>query len=231
MIRFAPIFLLLVAATAVFAVRHREAMLPLPQDRADRDEPTDVAAQLRKLTGSAAPQDKQWAQQFGDFVNTHPGRQWIVGRCDRPGLTEEEAARSARLDAADQLYPLVLRRVSAGRLDRQWIRNRLRHDVIDGRLDADRCAEQFSRPYGTVWAESVLLDVSPGRIDPLGEHYSQELHTHRAQIGRHAFFAGALVLVTGFGYLLLNHITRGYFSTRLRIAATVIAATCVLVLL
>jgi hypothetical protein len=231
MIRLVPIFLLLVAATAVFAVRHREAMLPLPDARTDRDEPTDVAVQLRKLTGSAAPQDKVWAQQFGEFVNTHPGRQWIVGRCDRPGLTEAEAARSARLDAVDQLYPLVFRQLPAGRLDRQWIRNRLRQDVLDGRLDADRCAEQFKRPYGTVWAESVLLDVSPDRIDPLTEQYAHQLHTHRAQMGRHAFFAGALVVVTALGYLLLNHLTRGYFSTRLRIAATAIAATCVLVLL
>lgn len=229
--RLFPIFLLLVVATAIFVARHREAVLPVPEPRAGSDEPTDVAAQLRKLTGATVPQDKLWAQQFGQFVNAHPGRQWIVGRCDRPGLSELEAAQSARTDAADQLYPLVLRRMPAGRLDRQWIRDRVRQEVIDGRLDADRCAEQFNRPYGTVWAESVLLDVSPDRIDPLAQRYSHELHTRRAQIGRHAFFAAVLVLITGLGYVLLNHITRGYFSTRLRIAATAIAAVCVLILL
>src|SRR5690349_3190555 len=121
MCRLIPIFILLTGATAIFVARHRDAMLPAPGIRTGREEPTDVAAQLRKLTGSAAPQDKLWVAQFGEFVNLNPGRQWIVGRCDRPGLTEEEAARSARMDAADQLYPLVLRHTPAGRMDRRWI--------------------------------------------------------------------------------------------------------------
>lgn len=229
MLRLAPVLLLLLGATAVFAVRHRDAMLPVPNASGERDEPIDVAAQLRKLTGSTAP-DKPWAQHFGQFANAHPGRQWIVGRCDRPLLSEEEAARSARSDAAEQLYPIALRLTGAGRMDRRWVRDRLRQDVLEGRLDSDRCAEQFTRPYGRVWAESVLLDVSPDRLDPLVARYSVELRDRHARELQRVALAGGLVIATLLGYVLLNHLTRGYFATRLRIAATVVAAAGIIIL-
>jgi hypothetical protein len=230
MLKLVPIFLLLFVAMAVWTVRHRDAVIPWHDRTALRDEPTDVAAQLRKLAGTSEPHDKQWAQRFDEFVNAHPGRQWVVGRCDRPGLSEQEAAESAYSDAAEQLYPIVLRQTNATRVDRGWLRTRLGHDITDGRLDADRCAEQFTRPYGKVWAESVLLDVSPDRLDPMVASYSSELRHRHAGQTRNAILASGLVISTLLGYVLLNHLTRGYFATRLRIAATVIAAAGILLL-
>ena len=243
MCRTATIFLFtlaLAAAAVSMAVRHRtlartfEPASAASGADAAADSP-DVATALRSLSntgGRAGVADqKPWAVRFAQYVNDHPGRQWVVGRAPRPCLSEQEAAEAAHADAAEKVYPVLLRQLDGRRRDAQWLRDAMQRDVAEGRLDADRFAEQFDRPYGKVWAESVLLDVSPERLDPLLAQYRIRLRAHHLQVRRHVTIAAALTTVTLLAYLLINSLTKGYFTTRLRVATTAIIAVAAVILL
>src|SRR4051812_25628365 len=98
------IFLVVFICGAVILVIHRKRQMVMHDRQLFSanvdDSPTDVAATLRMLSDSQVnDESKGWATRFVDFVNDHPGRQWIVGTCEKPCLSEAEAASSARADA------------------------------------------------------------------------------------------------------------------------------------
>jgi hypothetical protein len=209
----------------------------LHQRLANRDEllgpaaePTpDAAAALRSLSGATRP-TKPWIDDIAGFSSSHPGR-WIVGRCARPCLSQAEAEESARSDAARAVYAIALERIGPGRGDRKWLAGRVLADVRAGELAADDLVERFDRPYGTVWTETVLLDASPAKLDPLVDRYRGELPARRAWMTAIQFGAAALILSVWSAYLLLNMITKGYFTLRLRLLAATMTAVALVVLL
>ena len=221
------IFLVVFAVgVVVVAIHHRrQRMMRGAQVVAGAldDSPMDVAGTLRMLSDSQVDDEsKGWATRFVDFVNEHPGRQWVVGTCDRPCLSEAEAASSAREDAARKVYSVVARRVNARGSDAGVLRGLVWNDVQNSRLEADRFAEQFSRPYGKVWTESVLLDVSSDRIQRLVNEYRQQIDVRHLQERRRAGVGGFVIAATALLYLVLNSLTRGYFTFRLRLVAMII---------
>ena len=231
--RIATIFLIVMAVVLVLGIRHRRALIRAQHpSTAWHDDSSDVASTLRELSGSAnsADPDKGWATRFAQFVNDHPGRQWVVGRCMRPALSEAEAAQQARDDAAAKLYPIIERHVRSGRLDAQWLAERVTQDVREGRFEADRFTEQFKRPYGQVWTESVLLDVTPDNLDSVLSQYRQELSGRHVQTRRHLATAAIVILLSGLLYILLNVATKGYFTMRLRLATIAIVAATIILL-
>jgi hypothetical protein len=228
------LLLTLISAAVVIAINHKRHRSSQPAQlisaTAD-DSPTDVAATLRMLSDSQVnDESKGWSTRFADFVNAHPGRQWIVGSCDRPCLSESEAAASARADAARKLYPVIARRLAARASDAPLLRQLIWTDVQNNKLESDRFAEQFTRPYGKVWTESVLLDVSPDRIQPLADHYRNHLDAEHLQARRRAGLGGFAIAATAALYLLLNSLTRGYFTFRLRLTAMLIAAAILILI-
>ena len=225
------IFALVLAVVAAALVRYRLATRAAGgMDSVAGGAGLDVAGVLRNVSASdsAQPQPKPWAEHFAAFITSHSDRQWIVGRCDRPGLSEAEAAESARSDAANQLIPRVRQRLSIWRGDRAWLGGRVLQDVRDGRLDFDRDAQRFDRPYAQVWAESVLLDVSPDRLDPLINRYAEELQLRHIGLERHLALGAILVLITWIAYFVFNSVSQGYFTTRLRLIAAALTAGIVL---
>ena len=82
-----------------------------------------------------------------------------------------------------------------------------------------------------MWTESVLLDVSPARLDSLVGHYRGELNMRHIQLRKHLAAVGVIAVFTALAYLLINSLTRGYFTLRLRLAAmAILAATIVLLI-
>ena len=128
--------------------------------------------------------------------------------------------------------PIVAQHLRASQLDREWIEDRVILDVHDGRLEADRFTEEFNRPYGQVWTESVLLDVSPDSLDSfVTADYRAELSRQHASRPAGILPPGrSSILLTGLLYILLNIATKGYFTLRLRLAAAAIV-TAVIILL
>lgn len=234
--RTVSIFLIVAICVSVFAIRQfrmRMAEQSATLAAADAAEDSaDVAATLRSLSSEQSDEaPKAWATRFAAFVNDHPGRQWVVGRCERPALSESEAAESARADASRKLFPLVARSMGDRVANNDpRLHNLVNQHVRSARLEADRFAEQFDRPYGKVWTESVLLDVSADKLAPIFEQYRQQAHFTQLQSRRHTAAAGAVIIVTLLACLSLNVITKGYFAMRLQIAAAVIVAVALMLL-
>ena len=182
----------------------------------------DVGAAMRRITGTDAVGVKPWVGDDVAFRNAHADRQWIVGRSDRPATSESDAMGSARADAARQLAAIVRSRVHGWIGDPRWLQARVEADVEGGRLDADTFVERFDRPYGTVYSGAVLLDASADRIEPVVRAARAELAARHRRAGMHAALAGTLLIFTWIGYALLNSVTRGYLTTRLRAIAAAV---------
>ena len=230
MIRLFPIIMIAVIAcvlTHKVEQRNNPATAPTVFS-ANANVSDDPAVALRELTGTTRP-SKLWADDFAGFVSSRPG-QWVVGHSPTPCLDEPTAAQAARTDAANAVWQAVTARLGqTGGPD--WLRNRVTADVVAGRLDADHLAEQFQRPYGTIWTEAVLLDVSPDRLDSLLKSYKgEDAQRHRHESGiREA--VGISIFGAWLGYLFLNAVTKGYFTFRLRLAAMLVTAVGVALLI
>lgn len=179
----------------------------------------DFGSAMRQIAGANPATVKPWARDEPAFRNGHGDRFWIIGRSDRPAMSDSEAIESAHAHAARALYPVIRSRMQAWPGDRRWLEARIDSQVCAGRFDADTCIERFDRPYGSVYAASVLLDASADRMEaPLREMQLELMARHR-QAGIHIAIAGTMLILTWLGYALLNSITRGYVTARLRWAA------------
>jgi hypothetical protein len=224
------LILVLAVASGVLVRTFAQLLGPSPViSTANSTADPDPALALRSL-GGATCTNKPWANDFAAFVTSHPGR-WIVGRTAHPCLSEPEASRKAHSDAANVVYPLIAERFNPDPVDADWLRKRVAADVLAGRLDADCLAERFTRPYGTVWTESVLLDVSPQRLDSLLHSYQADQSQWRAHSTRIRQSIAISVVGAWLAYLLLNTITKGYFTMRLRLAAALVTAAGVALLI
>lgn len=212
---------------ALVAIHHLRRARPIAVPVEDTP---DAAAALRSLSGKDAPVPKPWAADFAEFINDHPRSVWIIGRCARPCLSQAEAMDEARRDAARQIVPIVAAEVNPLPWDRTRLNERVLDDLRSGGLESDRDVERFDRPYGSVWTTSILVDASPRRIEPLAVSARADLRAlHRRSAGRFAAF-GIIAVASLLGYLILNWITRGYFTLRLRLGALAIVAAALLLL-
>jgi len=193
------------------------------------DSTSNAAVALRSLSGGGHP-DKSWIDDFSGFTTAHPG-QWIVGRCAKPCLSQSEAQQTARSDAARAVYSLALGNLGQTFLDQTWLARRVLTDVQEGKLASDELPERFDRPYGTIWTDTVLLDASAEKLNPLVDRYRGELRARSAQMKTLQIGAALLALFTWLVYFLANTITRRYFTLRLQLIAGTITAMALLVLL
>lgn len=169
---------------------------------------------------------KPWAEKFADFVNAHPGRTWLVGRSG-PCASEADALREAQGNIYRELRQLIQQRLPgpAARDAGRWLPSFNADELV-----VDQFAQRFSRPYGDVWAVSVLADVPAEKLDAITQQFSGEIraaHAHRAR----SIAAGAVLFVAlSLLYVTANAVTRGYYTTRLRVVTVLLAAAGVLML-
>lgn len=199
---------------------HRAAQRPV-EYRATSDS-RDVGAALRQIAGSSPQSSKPWVLDEVQFRNAHADRPWIIGRSERPALSDSEAVELAHADAAGQLVPLIRLRVNPWPGDGRWLAGQIDAAIRAGRLDTDRCVERFDRPYAPVYAGSVLIDASAGKVEPIVREIRAGLAVRHQSLGIRLALAGMVLIVTWLAYALSNSVTRGYVTTRLRsIAAAV----------
>jgi hypothetical protein len=221
---FFTVLILVIAGAAHHRFAGGSANLPTPSSATP-----DAAAAMRSITGTTRP-SKPWVVDFASYTAEHPG-QWIVGRCAGPCLSQAEAQLLARTDAARSICNLALIRRGFTRDDQHWIVQRLDEDLQAGEFVSDDLPEHFTRPYGTIWTDSVLLNVSPEKLDRVLNQYRGELQARSIRSKRIEVIAGGVAVTTWLAYLLCNAITRGYFSLRLQMIAGTITAIALLVLL
>jgi hypothetical protein len=173
--------------------------------------------------------DKPWVADLARFGAQNRGR-WVVARSDpdRPATSPLDAMKSARSAAAREVLPLVLSRLPrAGRYNEGAVLRSIENRLLGDRLVADRFPQKFERPYGNLYRETVLLDASDARLDPVVSEITASLDSQREARVNGFAAAGAILLVTYALYRLANAFTRGYFTWSLRTAAAVVAAGAV----
>ena len=178
----------------------------------------DAAATLREMTHAPTP-EKSWvtAGDQSDFET-----RLIVGHTRKPAVSEQEALREARKDVENRVAAAVYDAVRPNRFDSHVLRVRVASDVAAGRFEVDRVAAKFDRPYGQVWTEAVLVDLSPDKLNPAVAQYRRDLQQNRNQVRGHWVGLAAITVMVLFGYTLSNAITRGYFTGRLRMMSLLI---------
>jgi hypothetical protein len=182
----------------------------------------DVGAAMRKITGASPESVKPWVLDEHAFRVAHGGSRWIVGRCERPAVSDSEAIDFAHNDAARQLYPIVRTRLNGWPSDRRWLAAQIEAQARAGRLDRDVCLERFDRPYGTIYCASVLVDTSASAMEPVVRDVRAGLGARHRRAGLRVALAGIVLIVTWVFYAVSNSMTRGYVTTRLRLIAAAV---------
>lgn len=193
-----------------------ERLSPTTVDALHVDQPAGrILCHVRTATWHASESvehiDKQWVDDLDAFVSAHPGRRLIVGYSGELVSSEAEAWRLAVENAGSACQLVINGRV---------VQPDESHVI-------DRFAQKLSRPYGDVWREAVLMDVSADRMfDQVQTAQRAAVH---ARSTRTAGFAGVVLL---FGTalsicLILNWLTQGYYQGRLTAVASVALATAV----
>jgi hypothetical protein len=83
--------------------------------------------------------------------------------------------------------------------------------------------QRFERPYGSVWRETILMDVSDSNIRKLTDEFSRSLIQKKQEWAQLGLACATLFVLIYLLYRFTNAVTRGYFVWRLRTAAVVLA--------
>jgi hypothetical protein len=144
--------------------------------------------------------EKPWVEAFDVFVSARPRQRFVVGYSEKFVSSERAAQELAMQDAISKSRVAT---VAGGSVTAD-----ITHVV-------DRFAQKLSRPYGDVWREAVLLDVSEERMAKVIEHVHMEamlVQQHNASV------ILSLLILFGVSMVLcvvLNLLTQGYYRNRL----------------
>jgi hypothetical protein len=172
---------------------------------------------------SVAFVEKPWAADWSAFTNSTKGAM-LLARSTSPCTSASEAETDAKRSAIAELLPIVRDPITHTYSGRRVLSDKILSDMIARSLESrgmmsDRFVQRFSRPYGDVWYEAIVVDASPRNIDAIVARASH-LAERRIQRGVGIVLAFLLLLgITTLAYVLLNWLTKGYFIWRLRFAA------------
>ncbi len=155
-----------------------------------------------------------WADDLADYINNHPGHTWIVARSVRIGV----GAADARRDAEENASYLVERFISQHRR-RSGLPDTLTAAAMLPLPISDRFVQRFKRPYGDVWSEAILLDITPQYLAGLEQRQNRVVAIRQTRV--QTTVASLLIVLVSIlaAYLFVNTVTRSYFTGRLRTAA------------
>ena len=169
----------------------------------------------RKANATVAFIEKSWVNQFDSLVSELPKKQFVVGYSQELSSSEPLARQSAMENAQSQI------RVHA---DTHGGINTL----IDESHVADRFAQKLTRPYGDVWREAVLIDVTGeamrGTID-----IAQARAARVSSIKKGGALLAVLLLLAIIAVCFIgNAVTQGYYRRPLSWGASTVGALIVL---
>lgn len=193
------------------------------------------------LSADARFVGKPWADDWTLFRNTNPKKRFLLAESSNLETSESAALDSARRAAVEQLVPLVRETMSAraarsrGRtfkLDEAWIRNRVRSTLernVNNVVIPDTFVQKLQRPYGDVWAASLLIDASQKNLESLADGYNDYARAQLITEATSWAAVGGIIVVIVLLYLFLNTVTKGYFLWRLRALGILAAIAGVLI--
>jgi hypothetical protein len=227
------VFLVLVLGTA-WILRSYRLAIELKNREHTATASTHAAVDLRtafqSLGGDSHVQatTKPWVDDLAGYEQAHAGR-WIIGQSKRACVSQSEAIAAARDDAANKIGNLI-QTPDLPPEKHDWIVRRIAADVRKGQMQTDSAAEQFDRPYGTIWVGSVLVDASPEHLKPLILQYGIDANERMLMVSAIRLAAIGIMAMAWLAYFPINFATKGFFARRLRFSATAITAAVVLFL-
>lgn len=96
---------------------------------------------------------------------------------------------------------------------------------IRDRLVKDQYAETVQASFGPMRNVHALVEIDEDAHRLIAEQYQQALMQARLGYTAGSFGLVLVVLATAFGYLKLDTLTKGYYSGRLKVAATAVILT------
>ena len=174
-----------------------------------------------------------WIVDRAGFDKRYPGGDWLVAYSSTDHTQHQQAKEDALMSATDALLPMARARISRMSesdqhrfnqmmaKDPDWLRTRVADELVSRNHVADRFAQRFDRPYGSVWREAVLVDANQGHVEDIARSLVKSLDSRVTQMRSTTFsFVGLGGLIFG-TYLFLNLATKGYYTWMLRFAALV----------
>ena len=92
-------------------------------------------------------------------------------------------------------------------------------DLQEYGLIADEYAQRLQGLGGPIWRAAVLLDVSPQRLQQLGRDKTVVIRNVRKKWVYHIFSLVGMILLIGVLSMLVNALTKGYYTTVIGIVA------------
>ena len=203
--------------------------------RAVRGNSIDTGAVLRAASGSgveffesARYLDKPWADDWDSFLAmASPAQRWVRGQSAEPAAGRDEAVAAAQASAANALVPLIRehsRRSAFARgpkgdaAIRQQALAWFRHNQ-----PADVFVRKYTRTYGDVYDAAILVDASDSSLDEIARQIATAARIQRHRTGIAWIAGSSLAVAIPLLYLVMNTLTKGYFTWRLRSGAVLAA--------
>ena len=191
-----------------------------------------VAGPSRSQLLSTKYIEQPWAADPLQFAAEHSGQSWFVIRSARVCVSPDEAHRAAIDNAVSSLLPLIAQRAGRHFVPGMGLSRGVLSVTDDLRKSLpikDRFVQRFDRAYGTVYAESLLIQASPNWLDRIERDQARAAAQHDVR-ARTTLASAMIVLATILiAYLFLNGITKSYFSGRLRTVAIFLAMAVIAV--
>lgn len=192
----------------------------------------------RSIEATVDYAEKSWITREAEAAVVVAGGDQVVAQSTQPEASPDAAERSAQHAAAEVLQRIIRDRANDRRLnhalDEGILADRIRAALFSGSLVTDRFVQRFSRPYGDVWRTVLRVDASDGALRGVIQNARRDtvVQRDRRQAGL-AASAGLLLVIVAL-YVVLNAVTKGYFTWRLRgaaVAATVVVMVAMVALL
>lgn len=181
--------------------------IPAPWSNHDTEKHGTVKCRIQNSGSSAETQmnfiSKPWVMGFDQLVSEQPDRQFLVGYSDKLASSEPEARQLAMKNAQAQV------RIAAG--------NGV-NTLIDESSVVDRFAQKLSRPYGDVWREAILVDITGDAIR--GNAAIAVARANRSSTrGKATAMTTVLLLLTTVAICFIaNLLTQGYYRRSIKIS-------------
>jgi hypothetical protein len=182
--------------------------------------------------------DKPWVNQFDVFLASNRGDDLLIDARSGRLETSQLAARNSAIEVAvNTLAPVAMEVLNAQRQrilrtpDVTEVADRLKTELVGGRLIVDSFSQQLVHPMGNLWREAILVRAdyeSMQRV--ISDFVQQQRATERGQL---SFAAALVLLVVGIIvlHMILNWITKGYHRKNIGLLSGLLAITGVLMVL
>ena len=201
------------------------------------------ASQTTRFVNEPWFEDFEKTEDVQNWIQQNPGYEWVLGWSEQLASDKETALDQARRMVAEKierrLHEYMARQGVAYQpvvewVEPEWLQKQILSELRQGRLftQTRSFGQSFTRPYGTVYRQAILVAATPGELGVLITRYFKYAGGVRESWVRILLSSAGLVVLITVVYLFLNAATRGYYVWSIRAAATfVVIAGVVFVIL